>query len=174
MKGCKIYYEIQRSHIFFHAGMSPQRHRRTQRFGEQKHGEMIRQAAMLSLVTSSKHIRAQIVGHVQIAYESPDLNMDFCGFQQLQLTNSYARIFNLKCNHTIYKYIFTCIALAKAALVVGPLCLSVCNTFGVLRVICNSKQFLFLLIQTFHVGCSHIADVHLLFCAHFTILFSFL
>ena len=41
-------------------------------------------------------------------------------------------------------------------------------------VICNSKNFLFFFIQTSHNDCSHIEDVHLLYCAHFIIFFSFL
>ena len=35
-------------------------------------------------------------------------------------------------------------------------------------------MFLFLFVQTLPNDCSHIEDVHLLFCAHFIIFFSFL
>ena len=35
----------------------------------------------------------QVQSHVQTAHESHDLNMDFCGFKQLCVTNSYARIY---------------------------------------------------------------------------------
>ena len=34
----------------------------------------------------------QVKSHVQTVCESHDLNMDFCGFKQLRLTNSYAKI----------------------------------------------------------------------------------
>ena len=34
----------------------------------------------------------QAKSHVQTACESHDLNMEFCGFKQLHVTNSYARI----------------------------------------------------------------------------------
>ena len=79
--------------------------------------------------------------------------------------------------------IFTCVALAKAGLVLGPLrpsvlsfvCLfvhlsvrpSVRNTFGVPS-LCNLllQQFSFLYVQTLPNDCSYIEDVHLLFCAH--------
>ena len=42
--------------------------------------------------------------------------------------------------------------------------------------LCNLKlqQFSFLYIQTLHNDCSHIEDVHLLFCAHFIFFFTFL
>ena len=48
---------------------------------------------MLSHVTSCKQIRAQfglcqVKNHVQIAHESHDLNIDFCGFKQLSAKNS--------------------------------------------------------------------------------------
>ena len=47
---------------------------------------------MLSRIMSCKQIRVQI-GFVKLktACESHDLNMDFCGFKQLWVTNSYAR-----------------------------------------------------------------------------------
>ena len=53
--------------------------------------------------------------------------------------------------------------------------LSVRNTFGVPS-LCNLllQIFLFLSIQTYHNDCSHIEDVHLLFCAHFMNISSFL
>ena len=52
---------------------------------------------MLSRVTSCKQIRAKfrpflVKSHVQTARESHDLNMDFCGFEQIRVTNSYAII----------------------------------------------------------------------------------
>ena len=42
--------------------------------------------------------------------------------------------------------------------------------------LCNLKlqQYSFLYIQTLHNDCSHIEDVHLLFCAHLINIFSFL
>ena len=72
----------------------------------------------------------------------------------------------------------------------GPLRLSVCpfvrsfvrssvrpsvrNTFGVPS-LCNLQlqQFSFLYVQTLPNDCSHIEDVHLLFCAHLINIFSF-
>ena len=74
--------------------------------------------------------------------------------------------------------IFTCVALGKAGLVVGPLRpsvrLSVRNTFGV-HSLCNLylQQFSFLYIQILPNDCSYIEDVHLLFCAHLISIFSF-
>ena len=41
-------------------------------------------------------------------------------------------------------------------------------------VICNSQQSSFLYIQTLHNDCSHIEDVHLLFCARFINIFAIL
>ena len=34
----------------------------------------------------------QVISHVQTAREYHDLNMDFCGFKQLRVTNFYVRI----------------------------------------------------------------------------------
>ena len=74
---------------------------------------------------------------------------------------------------------FTCVALAKAGLVVGPLSPPVCpfvrNTFGVPS-LCNLslQNFSFVFIQTLPNDCSHIEDVHLLFCARFIFFLSFL
>ena len=70
---------------------------------------------------------------------------------------------------------FACVALAKAGLVVGPLPPSVrpsvhssVKLYGYqVCVICNSKMFSFLFIQTLPNESSHIAEVHLLFCARF-------
>ena len=39
-------------------------------------------------------------------------------------------------------------------------------------VFCNSTRFSFLYIQTKNIDCSHIEDVHLLFCAHLINIFS--
>ena len=52
---------------------------------------------------------------------------------------------------------------------------SVHNTFGVPS-LCNLQlqKFSFLSIKTLHNDCSHIEDEHLLFCAHFMNIFSFL
>ena len=75
---------------------------------------------------------------------------------------------------------FTCVALGKAGLVVGPL-----NPSGRPTVrpkhfrvpsLCNLllQKFSFFFIQTLPNDCSHIEDVHLLFCARFINFFSFL
>ena len=52
---------------------------------------------------------------------------------------------------------------------------SIINAKGVPS-LCNLKlqQYSILYIQTLHNDCSHIEDVHLLFCARFIILFTFL
>ena len=52
---------------------------------------------------------------------------------------------------------------------------SIINAKGVPN-LCNLKlqQYSILYIQTSHNDCSHIEDVHLLFCARFIILFTFL
>ena len=52
---------------------------------------------------------------------------------------------------------------------------SIRNAKGVPR-LCNLnlKQYSILYIQTLHNDCSHIEDVHLLFCARFIIFFTFL
>ena len=76
----------------------------------------------------------------------------------------------------------TCVALAKAGLVVGTLRpsvrlsvrSSVRNTFGVPS-LCNLllQKLSFLFIKTLHNDCSHIENVHLPFCAHLIKIFSF-
>ena len=72
--------------------------------------------------------------------------------------------------------IFTYVTLVKAGLEVGLLHLSVRpsvrNSFWVPS-LCNLylQKFSFLFIQTFYNDCSHIEDVHILFCAHFTTFF---
>ena len=80
-------------------------------------------------------------------------------------------------HHRKYPF-FTCVALAKAGLIVGPLrpsgrpsvCPSVRNTLGCLVcVICNSKSFHSFFIQTLPNDCSHIEDVHLQICARLII-----
>ena len=38
----------------------------------------------------------QVKSHVKTARESHDLKMDCCGFKQLQVTNSYAKILFLR------------------------------------------------------------------------------
>ena len=54
-------------------------------------------------------------------------------------------------------------------------CPLVCNNLGVPN-LCNLylQKFLFLFIQTLPNNCLHMEDVHLLFCARFTIFFLFL
>ena len=56
-----------------------------------------------------------------------------------------------------------------------PICPSIRNILGVPS-LCNLllQKFSFFFIQTLPNDCSHIEDVHLLFCAHFIIFFSFL
>ena len=76
--------------------------------------------------------------------------------------------------------IVTCVALAKAGLVVGPLRPSVRLSvrpkhFRVPR-LCNLllQKLSFFFIQTLPNDCIHIEAVHLLFCARFIFFFSFL
>ena len=79
--------------------------------------------------------------------------------------------------------VVTCVTLVKAGLVLGPLhvsvrpsiCWSVRNIFWVPS-LCNLylQKFSFLIIQTLYNDCSHIEDVHLIFCEHFMNIFSFL
>ena len=77
------------------------------------------------------------------------------------------------------RFVFTCIALVKAGLSIGPhhssFRLSMGTTFGVPS-LCNLllQKFSFLIIQTLHNDCSHIEDVHPIFCAHFMNIFSYL
>ena len=74
---------------------------------------------------------------------------------------------------------FTCVALVKAGLVVGPLRqsvrLSVHPQHFRVPSLCNPslQKFSFFFIQTLPNDCSHIEDVHLLFCARFIIFFSY-
>ena len=69
----------------------------------------------------------------------------------------------------------TCVTIATAGLVVGPLRPSVGNILGVPS-LCNLllQKFSFLFIQTLPNDCLHIEDVHHLFCARFINFFSFL
>ena len=80
--------------------------------------------------------------------------------------------------------IFTCVALAEAGLVTGPLRPSVRPSVRLsvrpqhfrgyqVCVICNSKSLYSFSFETLPYDCSHIENVHLLFCARF-IFFSFL
>ena len=75
---------------------SPQRHRRAQRFLEQKH-QMISQGRNVFPCNVMQTNRVpeklcQVKSHVQTAREPHDLNMDFCDFKQLCVADSYARI----------------------------------------------------------------------------------
>ena len=74
--------------------------------------------------------------------------------------------------------LFTCVPLAKAGPVVGPLrqCVGLTAALFVCLVciICNYRSFHSFFIQTLHNGCSHIEDTHVLFCAHLINVFSFL
>ena len=77
--------------------------------------------------------------------------------------------------------VFTCVALAKAGLVVGPLrpsgrpsvCPSVRPQHFRVSSLCDLyvQKFSFLYIQTLPNDCTHIEDVHLLLCARFIFFF---
>ena len=76
----------------------------------------------------------------------------------------------------IFRCIFTCVALAKAGLVVGPLRLYVRPQHFRVPSLCNLllQKFSFFFIQTLPNDCTYIEDVHLLFCARFIIFCTFL
>ena len=74
--------------------------------------------------------------------------------------------FDLKFLGNTYRlcHVFTCVTLAKRRYSVRP---PARNTFWVPS-LCHLQlqQFSFLFIKILHNNCSHIKDVHLLFCAH--------
>ena len=74
--------------------------------------------------------------------------------------------------------VLTYVALVKVGLVVSPLSPSIRLSAKLLGYLvcelCNSKSFRSFLFKTLHNGCSHIEDVHFLFCAHLIICSHFL
>ena len=74
----------------------------------------------------------------------------------------------------MFSIIDTCVALAKAGLLLGPLRPSAALFGCIVCVICNSKSFHSSIFKLLHNDCSYIEHVHLPLCAHLINIFSFL